>query len=206
VAASYAQQIAKLTKDSWQGTAAMIEKVMAESSHARRWTPTRSAVLATTVANRVLWMTPAQFNDFLLAQDFLAKKKGTPKPVDALGLKAVKMDYLRGARAVTKVHALAMAHFAAGLPMPIEPENTEAFDQWFTERFGQAAPVTAFLDVSQSYITDRLRGFDITTKGRAVRLPSAALIRALDWVLRFGPFCPYGEPVELFTFPTGLER
>lgn len=206
MAISYAAQIAKLTKDSWRGTAPMIEKVMAESSHAPRWTPTRSAILATTVATGVLWMTPDQFNDFLLAQDFLAKKKGTPKPIDALGLKAVKLDYLRGVRAISKVHALAMAHFAAGLPMPIEPEKTEAFDIWFTTRFGQAAPVTAFLDVAQCYITDRLRGFDITTKGRAVRLPSAALIRALDWVLRFGPFCPYGERVELITFPTGSER
>lgn len=202
MAVPYAQQIERLTKDSWRGTAAMIERIIAESSHVARWTPCRAAVLSLT-CRRDVWMTPAQFGDYLLAQDFLAKKKGTPKPVDALGLKAVKLDYLRGVRAVSKLHALAMAHFAAGLPLPIEAENTEAFGAWFAQRFGQAAPVTAFLDVSQSYITDRLRGYDITTKGRAERLPSAALLRALDWVLRFGPFSPYGEPVENITFPTG---
>lgn len=196
-----AEKVADLTKDLWDGTADLVTKVLDSSRPPSGWRVPRAALAAAAVDR--IWMTPEQFKDWLLAQEFLAKKRKDPvKPVLALEIKAQKMDYLRGKRPISKMHALAMAHYAAGLPMPIEPEDTVAFDHWFTENFGITTGAGEFLDVGQSYIGDRVRGYDITRKGRAERLAGPALIRALDWILRMGPFCPYGAPEPIRPWPT----
>lgn len=189
---SRADQISRLTKDAWPDAGDLVTKILDESKGVTSWRPARAALLHS--AQERSWMTPIQLQAFLLSHDFLAKRLGQEKALALLPeLKSPKLDYLRGIRPVPKMIALACAHVQACFEMPIPAGDVPAFDRWFTEHFGHAAGVTEFLDVAESYITDRIRGYDMSRTGRQARLAGPALIRALDWVRRMGPFCPFGE-------------
>lgn len=196
----------KVVRGLWPDAKSLVEVVVEESRGISAWRPGRAALLLS-AAPRV-WMTSGQFYAWLHAQNFLHKRTpGAPKPIEAVGIASRRrLALLKGDAQVTKLEALAMAHYAAGIAPPIEPDDVPAFSAWVGEKFGASRQLAAFLEVHQSYIQDRVRGFDIQNTRRIPRLPDITLIRAMDWVLRFGPFCPYGEPADVELFPAGQEE
>lgn len=94
---------------------------------------------------------------------------------------------------ITVIEALACAHVALRLPMPIAADDVDAFATWCAERFVQVDEVARCLGVRTDWITDRIRGFDVRGGKREARTPDAGLIRAMDWLRCCGPFNPWTD-------------
>lgn len=182
----------------------LIDTIVSESRGPTAWRPARAAALRIQAeAEGRVWMTVEEFELWITTQTLLTRKlKRAEKPMEAVGLSPyLKITLLRGKRPVAKTEALAMAHYAAGRPLPCPVGDSEAFDAWFTPRFGAVDAVASWLGLRGEYISDRRRGYDIALGERKERLPDATLLRALDWVWTYGPWCPYGEQVTPAIFP-----
>lgn len=204
------EAVAVVTEAAWPGSETLVQGILAESVGALAWRPHRAAVIAGTESR--CWMTPAEFGTWITEQTWAWRRRAKdgppePRPLPAVGINAThsssnrKLHLLRGTRAVSKIEALAMAHYAHRFPLPFDVGDVAAFADWFPPRFALAGGIAEWLEYRAVDLTDRLRGFDVRDGQRWARAPEAGLIRALDWVWRVGPFCPYGEPQGRAVWP-----
>lgn len=203
------------TTGTYEGTADLVEILIAESKFAYGWRPVRAAILYALRDMRpddsdddTVYLTPEQFQTWLAEAKALAKARGDGlKPADVLGLTAFQIRAMAsgyGGKEATGVRskaiALACAHYAAGMPLPIPAGDAAALDAWFRPRFGGVDRVVQWLGMSKKTLSDRLRGYSLRGEERVTREPEAYLIRALDWLHVVGPVCPYGPkpPVDIW--------
>lgn len=203
----------QLTDGTWTGTEDAVAALVQDSMHKHGWRPVRAATLLTMAElnqrGRV-WMTPEEFKTWVGVAKAVTKQRKEPLAVAQhdLGLTAGRVYdlqrpdrvALRGLK-ISKVEALACAHYAMGLPRPVEPGNAEALMEWFAPRFGAVVNVAAFLDVTDAWLGARLRGWMLTRGERRDAPPEGFLVRALDWVYRVGPVCPYGDRPSVDLWP-----
>lgn len=195
--------IARACAKTWPGTIEAVEAVVTGSVGVPMWTPARAVALMAldpAPAGHV-WMTTEEFAK-------LSERMGGVKGRAALVRQELAMPktrrlaILRGER-ITKVEAMACAHWAAALPMPVAPGDVPAFQAWVAREFGLTNTLGAALDVHTAVIRERMRGYALHAGRRVARLPEAGLIRALDWCRRVGPFSPYGDRLGPHPFPQG---
>lgn len=183
----------------------MLESVVSESMGPVAWRPTRAAIqrIHADTVGRETWMTPAEFERWMTVEVLMARKAKTKvSAMEAVGLSPyLKLKIMRGERPVAKSEALAMAHYSAGRDLPTPIGDVEAFAAWFYPRFGSVSEIASWLEIRADYVGDRLRGYDIALGERKERTPDATLLRALDWVWTFGPWCPYGVQVIPTAYP-----
>lgn len=201
-----APAIEKVCADTYEGTREIVLALVKESTNVPAWRPVRAAALmALGIGENSVWMTTEEFAAWIEKNFPMRQRGATGRMMDAVGFgKARRASLLAGER-VRKVEALAMAHYGAGLPLPCPVGDVDAFSTWATEKFGAVRVVNAALELSESYVTDRMRGYDING-GRVPREPDALLIRALDWVWRMGAFSPYGQRPGAHPFPQQTEN
>ena len=206
-----------LCAGTWDGTDYMVGELVRQSQKKHGWKPARAAMahgLEASSSDRV-WMTPEEFVTWIGVAKARASrlKLGVGHPRKDLGITDGRMyDLMRPERMaqrglkVRKAEALACAHYALGLPKPVENGDTEAFSAWFQPRFGTQQRITEFLGVKAEWIRERLRGWGVNTEGRRVeRKVEGYAIRALDWVWHNGPVCPYGERAPVQVWPGQVE-
>jgi hypothetical protein len=195
--------LSKLDPESYPGAVELVLTVIDESKAVDSWRPLRAAAAALEPGEAPIWMTAEQFTRWYLGEMALERKLKTGrKPSDVLGIQATaRASYLNGSRAIPKIIALACAHISASLPLPIEAGDSAKFSFWFTPRFGSPTAINDFLDLGKEHISNRVRGYRVVDDERRPRLPEEALIRALDWVYRFGPCCPFGDRPPPAVFP-----
>jgi hypothetical protein len=164
----------------YPGTPELVATIISESKNHPAWRPARAgALMALAEEQPRIWMTQQQFIDWLDVNSWVSRRRK---------------------EGVSKVEALACAHYHARFDVPTPPGDVNAFAIWVNDTFGAARRIGEWLDLTNTIITDRMRGFDIDLGRRRVRAPEIDLIRAMDFVARCGPFVPYGirEPVEYF--------
>jgi hypothetical protein len=187
----------------YPGTPELVATIISESKNHPAWRPARAgALMALAEEQPRIWMTQQQFIDWLDVNSWVSRRrKEGVTPIQAIGMSPrTKLKLIRGERPVSKVEALACAHYHARFDVPTPPGDVNAFAIWVNDTFGAARRIGEWLDLTNTIITDRMRGFDIDLGRRRVRAPEIDLIRAMDFVARCGPFVPYGirEPVEYF--------
>ncbi len=136
------------------------------------------------------WMTAPEFKAIWMAHFHRARER--PSGARGVGIeKGVADKIMAGERPVKKVEALAITHFLLGFDEP----SGGNFADWFTARFGFAAPtVAAWLELPERRAAGRpLAGVDLLASLTAGERPSVTLTRALDLLHRAGPFCPFGQ-------------
>lgn len=201
-------EAAQIVRDThWPGTEDLTGILLQDSVGRQVWRASRAAIIHGCV--RRPWMTPAEFDRWIVDQNAvrrarIRRTKATDEPTifEAIGMnssggRSRKSTLLRGVQPFTLVEALACAHYAQGLPLPVQPGDVGGFAAWFEERFHGGAGITDWLGVNHNHVSDRCRGFSLRDGRRVDRAPEIDIIRALDWVWRFGPFCPYGEPAGI---------
>lgn len=205
-----APAIDRISSGTLEGTRHIIEAVVKESGTNAAWRPVRAAAIMAMAGKQVgkdhVWMRTDEFVTWL---DLYRRGRHGPR------VKLLEQDtgveprrsraLVKGAK-VTKVEALAFAHVAAGLPPPIPAGQPEVFAAWLYPRFGSAETAADVLDVKPVRLTNQLRGYAIEKGARYERLPKIAVIRALDWCLRVGPFSPWGDRLPLPAYPGQLEE
>lgn len=192
--------LAVLVDGSWTGTEGLVRQIMDESRHAEGWRPGRAALMTAALDAPPIdgpYLTPEQFADWKVMAKALAKAKGWEKPEPALGLTPQQLRLLRARGVTSKAQALAMAHYLCGLPMPVPAGDSDALQAWYRPRFGGTERVAAWLDMDDRVLADRLRGFSLQKQGRTPRPPEPWLVRALAWLWRMGPYCPYGPKAPI---------
>lgn len=189
------QALAIVARETWDGTAPMLETLAYESKHMHAWRPVRAAVVA---AMRDLQepqdgpvMSGAEFETWRAEAKLLAKAREDGNPYDRIGISAYQAREF-GKNGAPKMIALACAHYLLGRPLPIPSGDPRALDEWYTPRFGGVERVGEWLGVSGNWMTVRMRGFEMVRGERVERKPEAHLIRALDWLANVGPIVPYG--------------
>lgn len=188
--------------ETYEGTREIVDAVVKESMHIPSWRPVRAAALMALGMGEVqVWMTTEEFTTWLERNFPLRKRSATIGLAEAIGIGVRRRATLLAGGAVWKIEALAMAHYAAGLPLPVPVGDVDAFSTWVMQKFGAVRAVTAALDLGPTYVSDRMRGYDINNGGRLVREPEVDIIRALDWVWRMGAFSPYGQRAGAHPFP-----
>ncbi len=194
---------AKLDAESYPGAQDLVMQIVDESKQLRSWRPLRAAAAALEPREDPIWMTADQFSRWHIGEMAIRRKLANEiRPAADLGISAtVRAGYLNGSQTIPKIIALACAHISAGHALPVPAEDHELFAHWFHPRFGAVESITDFLDMGKSQIADRLKGYQMVEGVRRVRQPGPALIRALDWVYRVGPFCPYGDGMAAPVFP-----
>jgi hypothetical protein len=194
----------QLTANCYPDTPELVLAIVAESKNHAAWRPGRAGALrGLAEMNRQVWMRPDEFADWILVQSAAGRKRGeTLKPIEKLGMTSKrKLRLIRGDAEVSAVEALACAHVAMNFAMPVEPGDVDAFARWVAATFGGVERLSKFLRITNTQIGDRMRGFDVVGDFRVPRAPEAALIRALHWIARCGPVCPYGEELAVKTWP-----
>lgn len=192
-----------LVAGTYEGTQEVVEAVVAASNRTPAWRAVRAAaVMALAVEN-----TPAAQHEHMRTDEFrtwveaFTAQGGRMSDIAAeIGMAATRRLSILGGARIEKSEALACAHWAAGLPLPIDLKP-EAFAEWFMPRFGGARAVARALGVRETTISDQMRGYEVTSAGRAERLPNVRVVRALDWCWRVGPFSPYGARLPAPAFP-----
>lgn len=138
-------------------------------------------------------MTPAQFSAWS-ERFFPPRKQIGDAMAREIGIdKGPAKRRREGSISVSKHEALACAHYALGFPLPTPAGDVEAFARWFGRHFATANSVNLWLDLSNGFISFRLRGYAMRGEERVSTVPDATLIRALDWVHRVGPVAPWFE-------------
>lgn len=175
----------------------LISAVQAEGMGAPTWRPLLD-VMECELADRGgrVWMTTQEFTEWLKEQEILRRRRKDPiKAAEAVGMgDGRRRSLLHGRTPVSKAEALACAHYARRLPLPFGPDDNEAFAEFIDQAFGGARQVAMWLQMNPNTIGNQMRGFHINAKHE--RVPTKvdpALARALDWIVKVGPFCPYGE-------------
>lgn len=199
------EALSVLTDKTYPGTDELVERLVAESKNHPAWRAVRAAAvraLHDTQQPRV-WMTKAEFADWITVQNIVVRRRKEPlKPLEAVSIASSrKGKILRGEAAVSKVEALACAHFALRLPMPVAPGDVAGFNDWTDATFGAVAHIETWLELNRAHIGDRMRGYDIVKGEQRPRAPDAGLIRAMDWTARMGTACPYGVQPKVAVFP-----
>lgn len=192
--------ITNVVAGTYEGTREIVEAVVKESTHVASWRPVRAVAvmaMAGEVVERHEWMATAEFTDWF--NDFRRNRRTLVQ--EQIGMATSRRGAILDGARITKVEALAIAHYRAGLQPPVLPGDTEGFRTWFDAWFGGPMVMNKVLELSRTYINERLSGYAVTSNGRAARLPDVGLIRALDWVLRVGPFSPYGRRLPGTAFP-----
>lgn len=201
-----------LTAGTWEGTEEAVASLVQESMHKHGWKPVRAgALLNLADLNRKgVWMTPEEFKTWIGIAKALAKQRKEPIAVAQHDLGLTKGRIydlqrpervaLRGLK-ISKMEALACAHYVMGFDHPVPPGDADALSAWFEPRFGNVTNAAAFLDVTDSWLGARLRGWMLSRGNRKVTLPEGFLVRALDWVWRVGPICPYGDRPSVDIWP-----
>jgi hypothetical protein len=192
----------QLCTGTWAGTADLVRRLVYSSMHAYGYRPDRAALLYALHdcnSETRMWMSPEQFQAWRKEARAIAKVRGTGKPEDEIGISLWSARHY-SANGAPKTIALACAHYLHGHDLPVPANDWRALDPWYRARFGSTERVAEWLQISATTLSDRLRGFSLVKGEREPREPEAYLIRALDWLWRFGPFCPYGEkrPLELW--------
>ena len=143
----------------------------------------------------IVWMTPAEFAKWRRCARVVLRIRGEGlTPGDALSLQPGQMSRRSsGSAAVRKAEAFACAHVLQGFGMPVLAGDVEAFSTWFYSRFRTVEKAAHMISIDSGVLRARLRGFELRSGARLSRKPEAYLIRALDWVDRFGSRCPYGN-------------
>lgn len=196
--------LSKVTRGTYAGTAEMAQILLDESKHAGAWRPIRAAVaLSLERRSRSAWMTVEELADWTV-QAAVRGKVSSPriKPHDAIGLSRPQLARrLRGVQRITKAEALACGHYLPGFPLPVAGPEPELLAEWFYPRFGGTERIGTWLEIQPSRVADRLRGYDVREGVRIPRAPEVWLMRALDWVSRMGPVCPYGASAAQPVWP-----
>lgn len=199
-----AGQIQLATMGAWPGTEELVRAVIGESKYVPAWRPGRAGALrAYAEMQPRVWITADEFADWVRSQSAAGRKRrDAESPIDKLGMTSKrKLRLIRGDSEATKAEALACAHVAMNFPLPVQPGDVAGFATWVANTFGGVEKLSDWLGVKNTVIGDRMRGFDVVGAERRPREPEVGLIRALDWIARCGPFCPYGEPIVVKTWP-----
>ena len=190
----------------WAGTRELVLALVRQSKGVAAWRPMRAAMAygAADSGARV-WMTPAEFTRWRSDARAVERKRGRDFSVlDSIGVALERSTlYAHGRSPVPKEVALACAHVMMGFEPPIPAGEPEAFATWFHESFGTVEALAGWLGTTRQRIDNRMRGFRVEGAQRIEITPEISLIRALDWVLRCGPYCPYGERPVVEVFPRG---
>lgn len=197
---------ADLAKGTWEGTEALVLTLANESTHARGFRPLRAAVLAAirdikpVSGEEPIYMTATEFTAWRVTAKAVALAREDGNYLDRIDISDFQArKYAR--EGAPKIIALACAHYLLGLPLPIQPDDPRAFEEWFRPRFGGTERVAEWMQVSAAWLGNRMNGFEILKGQRIERVPSVSLIRALDWLSIVGPVCPYGEKTPLVLWP-----
>lgn len=190
----------------FEGTQEIVEAVVKESTHLPAWRPVRAAAALALAGeqHRAVnpWMTTAEFADWVAG--FRKNDRGLIQT--AVGIAPSRRKSILDGAPISRTEALAIAHYRAGLPLPLPVGDVAAFGAWVVPRFGPVRALSRTLGLSEDYINDRLNGFDITHSARVIRTPEVSLIRAMDWVWRVGPISPYGRRLPGAAFPGQLQE
>lgn len=181
----------------WPGTNELIGALVQESRHKGAWKPHRAALINALASVGEVHMTAEQFGVWKKQARALGKINGTKqRAVEDLGMNERRFSELSSAArqkvkgiAVSRIEALACAHYLMNLPKPCEPEGLR---DWFWPRFGAYASVAAFFDLKPEAFASYINGYVIEDGVKHEVVPTGAFLRALDWVWRFGPTNPYG--------------
>lgn len=196
--------ILTVVKGAHPGTAELIEALVRESIYGPHWRPIRSAAvmaMAVSAAGDHVWMTTAEF-DAWKAMHFPDRRRGaTSGLMRVLDMGKGRLASIRAGSPVKKWEALACAHYALGLPLPIESGNPEVFARWIVETFGATVSIAGAAGLAKDRIADRMSGRELCRGVSVKREPEEAMIRALDWIRRVGPFSPYGQRAQAEAFP-----
>lgn len=185
----------------WGDAAVLGLALQSESMNQPGWKPLRAAVLhAQADLGPRVWMTAGELVRWRIEQQALDKVRKRPRgSADrATGLNAAKVRNIVAGLPVRKVTALACAHYALDLPLP--PADLLA---WYASRFALAQPVYQWLEMGAETFGQQVRGFKIHHGARIEAPASEAFLRALAWLDRMGPICPYGERAPITAFPPG---
>lgn len=194
------------TDGCWPGTKEAVSALVLESRREGAWKPARAGLLHAVAPIVSVHMRPAEFFLWRKQSTRLAKMLArTETPREDLGISPGRYADLGSENrtkvrrlVITKVEALACAHYLLGLDKPCTPAELSA---WFWPRFGQVAPIAAWLDEEQTGFSARINGHQVRDGVRHDVVASGALIRALDWVHRIGPFNPYGDRPDPVLWP-----
>ncbi|AKU43505.1 hypothetical protein CPT_Sansa101 [Caulobacter phage Sansa] len=200
-----------LCHGTWSGTDALVASLVLESRGAPAWRPVRAAVVAATsdVENRI-WMTPEEFADWVQGAKALAMRlgRGTTHPYQDLQIAPLRVKKLKNPKLmaaegliIKKGEALACAHYLMNFPKPVDNGDVEGFADWFDRRLKSVNLIAPYLNMGADTLGSRLRGYDVVRDQRVERKPEGWLIRALDWIDRMGPICPYGPRPAPPIFP-----
>lgn len=199
---------ARLALGSIPGTESLLLAVRRQSAGVDSWRPLRSALQhATADSSPRVWMTTDEFNRWFKEQAVLhiKRKREGPNPTEALNMNPRrKRQLIHGEDTPSKIEALACAHYAMRFDLPAEAQDDRAFDAWCVEHFGGPNYfLAAWLGITSSALAAAMLGYRMQAGQRVASKPRVALIRALDWVRRMGPVCPYGERPVAATFGKG---
>ena len=181
--------IQRAAQGRWSDAETLLGRLAYESARQWSWRPARAGMLVGIQEGPAVWMTVAEFE----AWRARFKLRGAKLfEVTSIGRHRLASIRERG-EPISRVEALACAHYALGLDQPVASGDVEAFAAWAAPRFGAFEALGAWLQVRGDWITDRMRGYDLRGGKRIERTPEGSLIRAMDYVWRVGPSCPYGD-------------
>lgn len=191
--------IKRATLGKFTDTEALVARLINESTAPPCWRPVR-AVAAMAAADPPpghVWMTTEEFVTWL-NQHFKPGRRTDGYTMEyAVGISAHRRRQLAAGAPVLKMEAMAMAHYAIfGRRLPISHQpSTEEFAAWTAANFGSVERIAMALGRKREYVATRVVGYALMGggAGRTPRHADAGLIRAMDWMLRVGPFSPYGE-------------
>ena len=190
---------------SWPDTEDLVKTLLTErrGSH-QGWRPITAAMQITQRTEQP-WMTAEQFDAWYKTSRakeraaysaLRASDKNTPRsPLPHQILEVNKIYPVRwrhGDLPIPKPVALACAHYALNYEISYENEP-EAISAWFAEHGLQATPAARWLGINSNLIEAALRGFRVRAGQRIPYKPRAYMLRALDWMVRVGPFVPYAS-------------
>lgn len=188
----------RVASNRWPDCADLMHEIAYESQRVRSWRPARAGALVALQKSRV-WMTLDEFENFL-ANTRLPKLRGKVLS-ERLEIGKKRLKAIREGSPISRVEALACAHYQLGLALPVPAGDVEAFGPWVNARFGAFEAIGNFLGIRGDDITNRIRGYDTRKGGRVPCKPGPQLIRALDWVYRVGPSCPFGDAPDVEYWP-----
>lgn len=197
-------KLSRLALNTQPGTDRLLQAVVDESKGMPTWRPLR-AVMDAELADRAgrIWMTTDQFETWRREQEILRRRRKDPiNALDAVGIgKTRRRTLLHGRDTATRCEALACAHYAGRMEVPIDLESHEAFADLIETYFGGVKRVSAWLGVDHNHMANQMRGFRLNNRKERVATPlDVTIVRGLDWIVRVGAFCPYGEPRSPETF------
>lgn len=198
---SMGDALARVSLTTYPGTHDLAESLVNDSMREQAWRPVRAMAIRareTRAANSGLtWMTTEEFNAWM--DTFTRyRRQGACTNV---GITAGRRRAIMGGEKITPAEALAVAHFRAGLPLPCDLEAAD-FKAWFMPRFAGLTAICETLAIKPKTLASYLHGYSIDHGQRIARKPARAVVRALDWVWKVGPFSPYGERPGAPLFPS----